>query len=98
MGGTIAYGRSLSWDGDNIGLNTKVKYRDQRGVEATIDIKKFVELAKECKEKDNIYFFRQFIPLIEAHKLGIGVVVIDGLNRIGTELGEKAYLCINEGK
>ena len=94
MGAIIAYGKYLSYDGDYIGINSVVKYRDQRGNEANIEIKKFVELAKECKNEDNKRYFGVCIPLIESNKLAIGVFIIEGLDRIGKELGEKVYTCI----
>jgi hypothetical protein len=98
MAMTFAYGKILNWKGDKIGVNTIVKYKDQNGVESGIDIKKFVELAEQCKTPENKEYFDKWLPLIKNKELSIGVVVIDGLGRIAVELGEKAYNCIKEDK
>ena len=100
MGMTMAYGKILSWTSkdDRIGLDTIPEYKDQRGVEAKLDLKKFVEKAKKCKQEDNIRFFNEWIPLIENNGLSIGVPIIDGMSRIVSELGKEAFEILKEDK
>ena len=97
MGMTIAFGKRLLYEGgkkDTIGLNTKVFYIDQNGNKAKINMKKFIILAKKCKEKDNIEFFKNYIILIERNELAIGVPIIDGINRLANEFPEEVHKII----
>jgi len=98
MGMTFAYFKTLTWDGDKIGIDSKVSYKDQNGIESEIDMKKFVELAEQCKNPENKEYFDKWLPLIKKKELSIGVVVIDGLGKLVEELGEKAYSCIKDDK
>ena len=95
MGATRMGGKRIIYEGSYIGLDTKVEYIDQNNRKAKINMKKFVRLAKQCKEKDNKRFFGNWITKIETGKLAIGVVIIDGLNRLANEFGEKAFECID---
>ena len=84
---TMAYGKTLLYKGDKIGLDTEVTYKDQNGNESKINMRKFVEKAKKVGGD----YFGEWIPVIENNDLSIGVVVIDGLNRIAKALGEEIY-------
>lgn len=87
MGMSLAYGKIVSWDGDNIGLKSNIKYQDQTGKEVGINLQGFLKLAKKCKDEKNKEYFRTWIPKIHDGTLSLGVVIIDGLNRLATEHG-----------
>lgn len=91
ISGAEAYGKKVFYSGDKIGLNTRVEYVDQNGNKCLINMEKFVALAKKCKNRDNKKYFNEWIPEIENHTLELGVVVIDGLNRLVKEFPEEIY-------
>jgi hypothetical protein len=98
MGMSFYGGKSVSWisKGDKIGVNTKVTYRDQNGVESELDMKKLVEKCK--KVKDNA-MLTMLAKDIEEKKLTIGFPIISAMNELALNLPlEEVYEIVKGAK
>lgn len=98
MGMSMMGGKTISWTGkgDKIGLNTKVTYRDQNGVQNELSMKKLVEKCKKIKDNEMLSMLAKDI---EAGNLHIGFPIIVAMNEIATKLSvDEAYEIIVEAK
>ena len=78
-------GKTLYFNDDPIGLDTKVTYRDQDGIEAEIDMKKFYKLAKKSKDE----YFGEWLMWLKNKELTIGAFIISGMDRLAREFPEE---------
>lgn len=87
---SMTRGKILCFDEDPIGLDTKVTYTDQNGVEVRIDMKKFYDLAKKSEDP----YFDEWLDWLKNKELTIGGFIISGLDKLAKEFPDEIMQCV----
>lgn len=84
-------GKTICYEGDAIGLSTKVEYSDQNGNACIINMQKFIAL---CKKSTKSVTCKKLVADVTNETLVIGFPIIVALNDLAEEFGKQVNECI----